>query len=593
MKHLTFRVKLSLIICLFSVFIVLTISFLNYRWYSSQLTAQTIGQTQQIIEQTGNNIETYLNELYRLTLAPYYNDTVLRILEQHENTPEETLNDRREVEYFLSSVMTLPRDEILRVYIITPETIYSYTRTPYEMEDYDNCMNSSWFKEALETTKPIYIPPHLEKAFGERKTPVFSIVRQIRSKEDNNKILGVIKVDADYTGIKKICDRVKQEESGNLIVLNNEDQIIYQTASISDTLFTDQAFLDNTAPIIYGEKGSSYIYNSYSMEPTGLKIIAINSYDELMRPSRSNLERTIFLALSCILATIIFISFFIKRFLSPLSKMARLMREVEQGNLTVRISVNNHDEIGYLASSFNRMTDHLQQFIAKNTALIKEVYETQYLYKESQYNALCSQIKPHFLYNTLNTVNLLIKCGENRKAIHAIEDFSCYLGGVMNIEKEISLKKELQICQAYLSIIQLRYEDKMSYSIQTDKNLENLKIPSLTIQPLVENSVKYGCETKRGKTDIFISVSIAGENCIITVSDTGSGMSSDTLSALQKKLHIIRNEKQIPSGETQLNNIGLANICRRLFLKYGTNADLTIRSSDAGTVVVVTLPISK
>ena len=163
----------------------------------------------------------------------------------------------------------------------------------------------------------------------------------------------------------------------------------------------------------------------------------------------------------------------------------------------------------------------------------------------------------------------------------------------MNIEKEISLKKELQICQAYLSIIQLRYEDKMSYSIQIDKALEDLKIPALTIQPLVENSVKYGCETKRGNTDISISVSATGESCIITVFDTGSGMSSDTLSALQKKLHMIRNEKQISSEETQLNNIGLANICRRLFLKYGSSADLTIRSSDAGTVVVVTLPVNK
>ena len=178
-------------------------------------------------------------------------------------------------------------------------------------------------------------------------------------------------------------------------------------------------------------------------------------------------------------------------------------------------------------------------------------------------------------------------------AIFAIEDFSCYLGGVMNIEKEISLKNELHICKAYLSIIQLRYEDKMSYSIQIDKALEDLKIPSLTIQPLVENSVKYGCETKRGNTDISISVSATGESCIITVLDTGSGMSSDTLSALQKKLHMIRNEKQISSEETQLNNIGLANICRRLFLKYGSSADLTIRSSDAGTVVVVTLPVNK
>lgn len=593
MKHLTFRVKMSLIICLFCVFIVLTVSFLNYRWYSSQLTSQTINQTQQIIEQTGTNIDTYLNELYRLTLAPYYNDTVLHILEQKADTPEEQLTANREVEYFLSSVMTLPRDEILRVYIITPKTIYSYTRTPYEMEDYNTCRESNWFKEALATTKPIYIPPHLEKAFGERKTPVFSVVRQIRSKDDNDQILGVVKVDADYTGIKKICDRVEQKNSGNLLILNDEDQIIYQTSPLSDDLFSNRSFFDNTEPIIHGENGKSYIYNSYSMEPTSLKIIAVNSYDELMRPILTNLERTIFLALICILATIIFISFFIKRFLFPLSKIIRLMREVERGNLSVRVSVKSHDEIGYLASSFNKMTEHLQQFINKNTALIKEIYETSYLYKESQYNALCSQIKPHFLYNTLNTINLLVKCGENKKAIHAIEDFSCYLGGVMNVEREISLKDELQICQSYLSIMQLRYEDKMSYTIRIDKELEKLKIPSLTIQSLVENSVKHGCETKRGKTEISIFISTKKENCIISVSDTGSGMPPETLAALLEKIRLIRDGKQNTTDDPILGNIGLTNICRRLFLKFGTKADLTIRSSSAGTTVILTLPIIK
>lgn len=109
-SHPTFRTKLIFMICLFTVFIVLVVSFLNYQWYSRQLTQQTINQTQQIIEQAGSNINTYLEELNRLTLAPYYNDTILDNLENASGTSQEQLNSKRKIENFLASVMTLPRD---------------------------------------------------------------------------------------------------------------------------------------------------------------------------------------------------------------------------------------------------------------------------------------------------------------------------------------------------------------------------------------------------------------------------------------------------------------------------------------------------
>ncbi|WP_394927359.1 hypothetical protein, partial [uncultured Robinsoniella sp.] len=150
-RHPTFRTKLIFMICIFTVFIVLVVSFLNYQWYSRQLTQQTINQTQQIIEQAGSNINTYLEELNRLTLAPYYNDTILENLEKASGTPQEQLNSKRKIENFLASVMTLPRDEILRVYIMNADHIFAYTRTPYEMSDYDTYPESSWYQEALST----------------------------------------------------------------------------------------------------------------------------------------------------------------------------------------------------------------------------------------------------------------------------------------------------------------------------------------------------------------------------------------------------------------------------------------------------------
>lgn len=593
--HVSFKTRLIMMICLFNIAAILSLSYFNYKRYTEQLTNNTINQTQQIIEQAGSNIETYLDELYRLTLAPYYNDYILGILSSQPSDIDVQLTQKRKMDDFLSSTMILPRDEILRVYLMNEWQIYSYTRTPYEMPDYDSYLTSDWYQQALESTHAVYIPPHLEKAFGDKKTPVFSIVRSLRSKEDNNKLIGVIKVDADYTGIKKICDRVDLKNDSALFVLNNENQIIYQTNSLSDNLTWDEFVnaLENSNTLIEDSSGKKYILNHYSMDSSGLKILALSSYQELMEPIINNLKKTVLLAFVVILFTIGFFLVFVKRFLSPLSEIISQMKKVEQGHLEIEIIPRKQDEIGFLAISFNKMLEKLRQFIARNTQLVKEVYEAKYLYKESQYNALCSQIKPHFMYNTLNLISLLIKCNENTKAIRAIESFSHYLGGIMNVDREIPLENEIQICKAYLSIIQLRYEDRLTYHIQIDSDLNHFKIPSLSIQTIVENAVKYGCEPNRDSTEILIASEIdeAKRQCRIIVRDNGMGMDSETLENITARISEIRSGNEVNTGQLS-GKIGLTNVCKRLFLKFENNADMIIQSDYVnGTTVTICLPM--
>ena len=233
--HLNFKAKLVLMISLFNISLVLCVSFFNYLWHSQQLTRQTINQTQQIIEQTGVNIDNYIDELYRLTLSPYYNDEIMEEIASSPASPEEALNKKRTIESFLASVMTLPRDEILRVYILTEADIYSYTRTPYQMEDYNVYKNSFWYMEALKANAPVFIPVHAEKAFGEKPTQIFSVARRLRSKDNNDIILGVIKVDADYTGIKSICDKVEFENDGALFVINKNEEMVYEKNDLPES----------------------------------------------------------------------------------------------------------------------------------------------------------------------------------------------------------------------------------------------------------------------------------------------------------------------------------------------------------------------
>lgn len=582
---LNFKTKLVLMISLFNISLVLCVSFFNYVWHSRQLTRLTINQTQQIIEQTGANIDNYIDELFRLTLSPYYNDEIMNEFAFNPATPEEALNKKRTIESFLASVMTLPRNEILRVYILTEADIYSYTRTPYQMEDYNTYKDSFWYIEALKANAPVFIPVHAEKAFGEKPTQIFSVARRLRSKENNEIILGVIKVDADYTGIKSICDKVEFENDGALFVINKKEEMVYEKNDLPESGLWENLILPtgngDFSCHIHGEK---YIGNVTTLQESELKIIALHSYRSLTSKARDNLSRTVFLALICIVVSIIIFILFTQRFLHPLYHIIRTMKIVQTGNLEVQVPVEQNDEIGYLANAFNTMTSSLKDVIHRNSLLMKQVYEAQYLHKVSQYDALCSQIKPHFLYNTLNTISLLIKCGESRDAILCIEDLSRFLRGIMNTDKEIPFSEELSIVSSYLNLQKIRYGDRLSYKLSIGQDVEKVFIPALSLQPLVENTIKHCCEASSSPVFILITSEWIKDSLRVRISDNGPGIPKDTMIKITENL-----EREETQGELT-SSIGLVNVHRRLRLRFGSSSGLHISSGPEGTLITLTIP---
>lgn len=280
----------------------------------------------------------------------------------------------------------------------------------------------------------------------------------------------------------------------------------------------------------------------------------------------------------------------IRRFLKPLFEIIDLMKIVESGNLDVRATPKTDDEMRYLADSFNHMVGALDVSLKKNTQLAAEVYQAQYLAKEAQYDALCSQSKPHFLYNTLNTISLLIKCSEYPSAIQAIEDLSIYLGGIMNVDREISVQQELSICEAYLHIVHLRYQDRLRYVIDVDDALMQQSIPSLSLQSLVENAVKYACEPRREETVISIFSVDDGDAFRLVVKDNGNGIEPEKLRQLRSSFTSA--DLTLGGQDTALlGNIGLVNLYQRLRLKAGDAAELQIKSAETtGTEVAICLP---
>jgi two-component system, sensor histidine kinase YesM len=589
-----FKTKLIIIISALIIFIIMLISTSNYILYSKNFTTQTINQTQQIINQISININTYMNELYRLTLSPYYNDSIMQELEENSNSLD-LLNRKRKIESFLSSVMTLPRSEILRVYILTDKQLYSYTRTPYDMENYLDYAETDWYQQAKDSSSPVFIPVHSEKVFGDKKTQIFSIARRINGKKDNSKVLAVIKVDANYNGIKSICDQVHVQENGSLFIVDVNKNVLYKNSKLPAIPVLDYINFKNlpsNGTLTFSINHDRYIANISSLESTNLKVIAINSYNELHKNSIAIRNTTILLASLCALLAIGLLFLFVQNFFKPLFNIISLMKVVQNGNLDVKTEIKNNDEIGYLGKSFNKMIYQIKETLEKNTVLIKEVYESRYLQKQAQYNNLCSQIKPHFLYNTLNTISLLIKCNDNKNAITSIENLSCYLRGIMKADKNVTLTTEIQIVKAYLSIQKARYGDDLTYSISINPELESYIIPALTLQPIVENAIIHGCEVKRGQSEIQITTSVDSANLIILVRDNGKGIDASKLNLLNEELSNVSATTNIDSNsDSSSESIGLINVNKRLKLRFGDNFGLQIKSEAMkGTEVSIHLP---
>lgn len=588
--------KLMVIMSLLILISVTLVSFLSYRRYSDYFTEQTKEQTQQVIEQIGINVDTYLDELFRMSLAPYYNNSIMTELETEPKNDLEKLDNQRKIENFLGSVMILPRDDILRVYILTQNNVYSNIKTPYDMANYLNYTKSDWYRQALTTQKQIFLPVRSEKVFGNKETQIFSVVQGLRSKNDSSKVLGVIKVDANYAGIKTICDKVNLKKDSALFIIDSDKNMIYQNSKFSkDELGNDiyNTALNTNGGSVTTIQGKLYVMNTSTLKTTSWKVVEVNSYTQLNQYFLQTRNAAFVMALLCAVAAVFVLILFAGSFLNPIFHIVKRMKQVQNGDLTVQVAVKNHDEIGYLSESFNTMVNRIETMMSKNTQLVKEVYEMRYLQKEAQYNVLCSQIKPHFLYNTLNTISLLIKCGEHDQAVYDIQKLSFFLRGVMNTDKEIPLSAELKIVDSYLGLQKSRYADKLSYQIDLPESIMNYRILALTLQPIVENAVIHGCELKKGSSSIRIYSDTTDDCLLLHIADNGNGMEHIQVEELNHSFQIEPSSDPTKTENIFTESIGLINVNSRLQLKFGNQYGLFIVSEiDKGTCVSLRLPLN-
>lgn len=256
----------------------------------------------------------------------------------------------------------------------------------------------------------------------------------------------------------------------------------------------------------------------------------------------------------------------------PIKSLAKRMREVEQGKLESREVSSSISEFSQLEHSFNVM---IKQIIS----LLDLTREEQAKLSEAERKALESQMNPHFLFNTLNTVKALARLhGEKDIYTITVKLGKLLRSSVDNRESEATLEQSMALIESYLTIQKLRFADKLTTSLYLDPSCKNTKTPKLIIQPLVENAIIHGLEPKVGSWHLSVRVERKGERIFITVSDNGVGFPPGSL----------------PENVDELANsphVGVYNVYRRLFLKYGRELNFSLKSREGeGTWATISFP---
>lgn len=406
-------------------------------------------------------------------------------------------------------------------------------------------------------------------------------VRLLRSYENLNferigKLLIRVNLDKIVTGLP-----LTQGAVGGNIIISNSSQVFYSQKGTHD--LADYDFIS--------KKGQGYGIEKINRERYFVNHIATNFEDwtywniipfNAMFSKITAVKYSMVLLFTFLFILLISIGFgFLKRITNPIEELASTMQEVQKGNFlavqSLKVEEMPEDEVGTLYRNFKTMVQRIDE-------LIKENFSKQLLVKETEFKALQAQINPHFLYNTLESVNWLAKTNNQQQISSMVEALGHLMRNSINFNEDIiTVEKELEIVRSYLTIQNYRFGDRLDFQMDISASVLNCRIPKLTLQPLLENSFQHAVEPSLEVSTINITAVKMEEYLYIRVEDNGPGIDPNTLLYIKKG--IIK-----PKG----TGIGLNNIDQRIKLGFGEQYGLKIENLDGkGTAVTVILPISK
>ncbi|MDQ0897811.1 MULTISPECIES: sensor histidine kinase [unclassified Paenibacillus] len=580
----------------FFMIIIITVLSLGINFYvqtSKDIKKNAISNMERLVDQSVQTMESHMDYTNKETWNLFRDTDLQSLMKDYSKNPEKMsyftfrLMDLANNNPFIDAIVVRDSNGLSKLsagafrYFTNPGQLASFEKESDRLSKIavQNDGKGAW---VLSNTYDPKNQPYRTIAYTQALKDVFG---------DFQPIIGMLTIQFSNEKLQEWINSLKSNDQGDFYLIDKKDGKIVLGPDQSSTgkpLLNEQNFseFEKMRPepyfFINEDKGQTLIVYKSFMNSDWMLVGKV-PVNVLLAQVNSVAKRTILIGLSALLSTMLFASFLSSRVLIPIKRLRKGMKQMETGNYNISVPVETKDEIGYFCQSFNQMTHRINH-------LVVQVYETELLKKDAEIKALQSQMNPHFLYNTLGTIESLAPVqGEGQMISVMCRSLAQMLRYNINGASFSTLGEEIEQLEVYLSIQKIRYETRLEYNIIVDPELTKMRIPKLLFQPIVENSIIHGIErSRKGGTIQIEAVSMDEQDAMIKVTDNGVGMDPDKLKALQLRLNTWSASSY--SANNQQTSIGMVNVHARLKLLYGEQYGVAIESVfGEGTQVIIRL----
>lgn len=425
--------------------------------------------------------------------------------------------------------------------------------------------------------------------------PIFTQIRVVKDLEtlEDKGILLVQTKNSVLDAVFRYFRFNQERYNTRFFIVNKDGKILYDSSqemngsAIAD--YTDNHFQQNLA--FQSERQTFFsedsVVSSVSLNKENWHLVSVASWNSLSSQIDQYARWVAAFLIVTVLLAMLFLLFSVNRIAKTIIRVVRFMRRVEEGELGIRMEVQGRDELGLLTGGLNSLIGRIQY-------LLERIKQEQEQKNRAEMRVLQTQIKPHFIFNTLESINVLAIQNEGRKVSQMVLRLASILRISFKGQEEIPLRQEIEHLISYLEIQKFRFADSFDYSIDIPESLMACTLQKLTLQPLVENCIQHGFDGLDRRGNIIIHAVSDGERILVTVEDNGIGMDGEMLTRFQymasDEYNVIPNRGGAEHNPER-RGLGVRSVADRIRIQYGPTYGLLICSMPGfGTKVQCILP---
>ena len=558
-----------------SLVTVTVMGFLLYHRFKLASDKSAVANTEMTVESTIDRLNSSLLDLRQISDAANYN-----IVQQYDISSQE----------FTRQFSMLYETNVDKIQSLA---LYGYDGKLIESEpvatvkDNVKVADQKWYQDARSEIENIHFStPHVQNLFDDgtfRYHRVVSLSRSVDINDGSTSGSGVLLVDMKYSVLEDMLERINETSSGIYYYLCSRDgEIIYHPrwTEINRGLFKEKnnkvaSYEDGIYEMKTDGQKENVVVGSVAY--TGWKLIGVVP-ESVQETSINKFRYYIITTILILVMMLLQVNRFISRKISrPIRELDESVKAYEAGAMP-DIYIGGSAEIRHLGYSVQKSYEQIEM-------LMKEIIQQQTERRKSELDALQSQINPHFLYNTLESITWMIEAQRNKEAVVMISELAKLLRVSLSRGKTIiSIGDELQHGRSYMNIQRVRYKERFKVEFLIDEEIKNYCIVKLVIQPLLENAIYYGVGNMDEDDDgqILIRGEKKGEDIYISIEDNGMGMPEDI------RDNILTDNSKVPKHGS---GVGVINVHSRISLMFGPEYGLEVYSElDEGTKVVIHIP---